>query len=136
MVEIRHQRITIIRYRRPEKKDINDKLQFFGNSLGLFGERDKDKSCFRIFIELLKATRKNMAISSDDMALKTELSRGTVVHHLHRLMESGLVVQDSGRYILRSGNLNAVMEEIQKDVDRTFNDLKRIASDIDKGVGL
>jgi|SRR3989344_6968746 len=135
-MDIIHQKITIIRYRRPAKKSLNDELQYFGDSLGLFGERDKDKSCFRIFIELLKSTRKNRAMSSDEIALKTNLSRGTVIHHLHRLIEAGLVIQDQGRYLLRAGNLKAVMEEIQKDVNRTFDDLRNIAKEIDEGMGL
>ena len=53
------QRITIIRMRRPETPSLNEELQWFGSSLGLFNLRDKDKSCFRIFIELLKATKTN-----------------------------------------------------------------------------
>lgn len=136
MVEIRHQRITIIRYRKPARKDVNAELQFFGNSLGLFGERDKDKSCFRIFIELLKSTRRNNALTSDEIALRTNLSRGTAVFHLHKLIEAGLVVSEQGRYFLRAGNLEAVMDEIQKDVNRTVDDLKRIAFEIDRNMGL
>ena len=37
-------RITIIRSSKPEASDINNQLQWFGASLGLFGLRDKDKS--------------------------------------------------------------------------------------------
>ena len=48
------QRITIINVRKPALRTINDELQWLGSSLGLFNLRDKDKSCFRIFIELLK----------------------------------------------------------------------------------
>ncbi len=136
MASIRHHKVTIIRYRRPAKKDLNDELQFFGNSLGLFGDRDKDRSCFRVFIELLKATRVNNGMSSDELAARTGLSRGTVVYHLKRLMDSGLVIYEEGKYFLRAGNLQAVMEEIQKDVNRTMDDLTRIAGEIDEGLGL
>lgn len=132
---IRH-RITIRTVRKPVKKNLNEELQWMGDSLGLASLRDKDRSCFRIFIELLKSTRKNKALSSDEIAYKLKLSRGTVVHHLHRLMEAGLVIQEKNRYMLRVGNLEAVMEEIQKDVDRTFSDLRDIAKDIDKNLGL
>ncbi|MCX8147080.1 MAG: ArsR family transcriptional regulator [Candidatus Woesearchaeota archaeon] len=135
-INLRQQRITIIRYRKPAKKEINEELQFLGNSLGLFGERDKDKSCFRIFIELLKATRANMPLSSDEIAMKTGLSRGTVVHHLHRLIEAGLVVYESGKFMLRAGNLETVVEEVQKDINRTLDDLRQIAAEIDKRMGI
>jgi len=129
-------RITIIHIAKPVKKDLNMELQWFGNSLGLFGIRDRDRSCFRIFIELLKSTRKNKALSSDELAFRVKLSRGTVVHHLNNLMESGIVVSERNRYMLRAGNLEAVLDEIQKDMERTFDDLKEIVKNIDKELGL
>ena len=133
---IHHQRITIISSRTPARRDINAELQWFGESLGLFNLRDKDKSRFRIFIELLKSTKAKTPLSSDQLAANLGLSRGTVIHHLHRLIEAGLVIQDQGRYLLRAGNLKAVMEEIEKDVSRTMDDLKNIADEIDDGMGL
>ncbi|MBI5072732.1 winged helix-turn-helix transcriptional regulator, partial [Candidatus Woesearchaeota archaeon] len=88
------QRITIIKIRRPVTQNLNEELQWFGTSLGLFNLRDKDKSCFRIFIELLKATKHNKSITSDELADHLALSRGTVIHHVNKLMETGLVVHE------------------------------------------
>ncbi|MFO8016187.1 MAG: ArsR family transcriptional regulator [Candidatus Woesearchaeota archaeon] len=136
MATIRHHKITIVRFRKPVKEDLNEELQYFGNSFGLFGERDKDRSCFRIFIELLKASRKNKGMTSDGLAYKTGLSRGTVVHHLKRLMDAGLIIYEGGLYFLRAGNLEAVVEEIQKDVNRTIEDLRNTAQKIDEDMGL
>ena len=59
-----HQRITIVKIRKPVTTDVNEELQFLGNSLGLFNLRDKDKSCFRVFIELLKAANVMIKIST------------------------------------------------------------------------
>ncbi len=131
---IRRQRITIIKIRKPVQQDVNEELQWFGSSLGLFGNRDKERSCFRVFVELLKSAKVNRALSSDELAIRTELTRGTVVFHLNKLMSAGLVIHDRGRYILRVGNLEAVVEEIQKDLNRTCDDLRRIAHDIDKNL--
>ena len=61
-------RVTIVRLDRPDNHDLNQSLQWFGNSLGLFNARDKDKSCFRIFIELLKASKIKEPMSSDEIA--------------------------------------------------------------------
>ena len=130
------QKITIIKSRVPVHKDLNEELQFFGNSLGLFSLRDKDKSCFRIFIELLKATKKNNPLTSDEIADKLKLSRGTVVHHINRLMESGIVVNQKNRYMLRVDNLEILIEELEKDIKRNLEDLRSIAGDIDKRLGL
>ena len=129
-------RITIVKIRKPLQKNMNRDLQWFSESLGLFTERDKEKSCFRIFIELIKAARKKQTLSSDEIAFNSNLSRGTVVHHLNRLMESGLIVSHDNRYILRVDNLEELIEEIKKDVLKTLDDLKKIAEDLDDEVGL
>jgi len=126
-----HQRITIVRIRKPVKDSLNDDLQWFGNSLGLFNLRDKDRSCFRIFIELLKSTKQNRPLTSDEIAFKTGLSRGTVVHHLTKLIDAGIVIHDKSRYILRVSKLEAVVDEIQKDLLRTCDDLRQVAREID-----
>ena len=71
-MRITHQRITIIRERRPVR-NLNEELQWLGNSLGLFNLRDKDKSCFRIFIELLKAAKVDKPLTSDEIAVNLDL---------------------------------------------------------------
>ena len=131
-----HQSITIVRYSKPLKKNINEELQWFGSSLGLFNLRDKDSSCFRIFIELVKSSRKKKPLSSDELAYKTGLSRGTIIHHLNKLINSGIVVNEKNKYILRVENLKVLVEEIEKDIKRTCNDLKEIAKNIDEELGL
>ncbi|MBU0615707.1 MAG: ArsR family transcriptional regulator [Nanoarchaeota archaeon] len=130
------EKITIIRARKPVDPNVNDLLQWFGSSLGLFGIRDRDKSCFRVFLELLKAVKMGRAMSSDELALRTGLTRATVVHHLNNLMVSGLVVHEGNRYILRASKLHDVVDEIQKDMSRTLEDLKSAASKIDERLGL
>jgi len=131
-----HQKITIIRFRKPLKKDINEELQWLGSSLGLFSLRDRNSSCFRIFIELIKSSRKKKPLSSDELAYKTGLSRGTAIHHLNRLMGSGIVVNEKNKYILRVENLKVLVEEIEKDIKRACSDLKEIAKNIDEELGL
>ena len=136
MIRVYHQRITIVRTRKPAEKNVNQELQWFGNSLGLFNLRDKDKSCFRIFIELLKAAKAKRPLSSDELAFRLNLTRGTVIHHINKLMDSGIVVYDGKRYMLRVDNLKDLVDEVEKDIERTCSDLKSIADEIDKRIGL
>ena len=133
---IRHQKITIVNVRKPSQRNVNYELQWLGTSLGLFNIRDKDKSCFRIFLELLKAAKAKTPMNSDELAAKLGLSRGTVIHHITRLMESGLVVHEKNKYMLRVDNLNLLISELEKDVQRTLGDLKEVASSIDDWIGL
>jgi len=126
------QRITIVSVRRPTRPSLNDELQWLGSSLGLFGERDKDKSCFRLFIELVKSSKLGVPMSSEDLARTLGLTRGTAVHHLNRLMESGLVVHDGRRYWLRQSDLHLLIGELRRDVERQLDDLSRAAREIDE----
>lgn len=131
-----HQKITIINIRKPAVKNINQELQWFGTSLGLFNLRDRDKSCFRIFIELLKAAKYKIPLSSDELAYRLSLSRGTVIHHINKLMDAGIVIYYKNRYMLRVDNLEALIDEVEKDIKRTCENLKSIAKEIDTTLGL
>jgi len=129
-------RITIVQISKPVRHDINAELQWLGDSLGLFSLRDKDKSCFRMFVELIKSAKSGTPLSSDELGERLHLTRGTVVHHLNRLMESGIVVSDKRRYVLRVEKLSSLVEEMEKDLERTYKNLKEIAEDIDRWMGL
>ena len=135
MIFIR-QRITIVNIRKPAKHNVNQELQWIGSSLGLFNIRDKDKSCFRVFIELLKSAKAKQTVTSDELASRLSLSRGTVIHHINKLMESGLVIHEGNRYTLRMENLKSLIEEVEKDIKRACEDLKEIAKEIDERLGL
>jgi len=133
---MRFTKITIIMSSRPEKSDINQELQWFGGSLGLFGLRDKDKSCFRVFITLLKSMKANERLSSDEIALRTKLTRGTVIHHLDHLMSAGIVVSEKNRYSMRMDTLAGMVDYMKGDADSAWNKLKDVAKDIDQKLGL
>ena len=74
--------------------------------------------------------------TSDEVAFTLGLSRGTVVHHIKRLIDAGLVIYSEGRYMLRVDTLKSLINELQKDMNRTFEDLKEIATDLDERLGL
>jgi len=135
MVYIR-QRITIVNIRKPAQHNLNQELQWFGSSLGLFNLRDKDKSTFRVFIELLKSAKARQTLTSDELASRLSLTRGTIVHHINKLMESGLVIHEGNSYTLRVENLKTLIEEVEKDIKRACEDLKEIAKEIDERLGL
>ena len=131
-----HNRITIVTIRKPSRKNINEELQWLGSSLGLFNLRDKDKSCFRIFIELVKSAKTKKPLTSDDIAANLSLSRGTVIHHIRKLIDAGIVVHNKNQYLLRVDSVQELIKEVEKDLQRSMDSLKDIASDIDGWLGL
>lgn len=131
-----YKKITIIQTHRPSKQNINDKLQWLANSLGLFNLRDKENSCFRVFIELIKSAKREEALTSDELALRLNLTRGTIVHHLNKLKESGLIIMQKNRYYLRVNNLKELIAEVEYDLVKTLEELKRTANELDSQLGL
>ncbi len=130
------QKITMVRSAKPVKKNLNEDLQWLAISLGLFNLRDKDRSLFRIFIELIKGTKKNQSLSSDELAEKLGLSRGTVMHHINKLMQKGLVISERNKYMLRVQSLQQLIDELERDSKRIFEDMREVASDLDKSLGM
>lgn len=128
----RFRRITIVKLRSPEH-EINKEIQWLSESLGLFSERDKDKSCFRLFLEIIKARK---PLSSDELAFHCSLSRGTVVHHLSKLISAGLVVVEDSKYALRGKNLETTLKLMKQDVVNAYEEIEGIAKNIDKSLGI
>ncbi|MBI2668577.1 helix-turn-helix domain-containing protein [Candidatus Woesearchaeota archaeon] len=129
------QRVTIIKLRHGSAGDVNQELQWLGNSLGLFNLRDRDSSCFRVFITMVKRTRKNEPISSDEIAEQLKLSRGTVVHHLTKLIDAGLIIRERERYLLREQHLQKLIQDIRRDAETILQDMENLAREIDLQLG-
>jgi predicted transcriptional regulator len=129
-------RIIIRRIRSPAPGDINSDIDYICRSFGYFSQRDKQDTAGKIFRLLVKdASEKALGLTSDEIAEKLDLTRGAIVYHLNNFIKSGLVVREKNRYRLRSASMQRSIEEIKNDVDRMFNHMLRIASDIDEQLG-
>lgn len=133
---ITFRKITFVHIRKPDQPELNQDIQWLGSALGLFGVRDKNSSCFRVFVELLKAAKVKKGLTSDQIAYLTDLSRGTVVHHLHRLIDAGIVGEMHHTYYLQRGKLVDIVREIQRQTNDFFQDLVNVADDVDKELQL
>ena len=111
-------------------------MLILGQSLGLFSLRDKDKSCYRIFIVLVKALKINVELTSDELAAQTGLSRGTIVHHLNRLMGAGIVINYKNKYYINYSSLEEMVEDLRKSVNVLLDDVALVAKEIDSSLNL
>jgi predicted transcriptional regulator len=127
---------TILNLRMIPVVDVKQDIEWICRSFGFLESRDKEKTAARIFGELLKATKKGTGLSSDELAEKLKLSRGTMVHHLNKLMRSGLVIHHQGRYKLRAFSLQRTIEEVKRDIIRVFENINQVAKSIDENMGL
>jgi predicted transcriptional regulator len=119
-------RIVIIRKEQEPEEDINSKLQWLSDSLGMFNDRDKESSCFRVFLELYKEKK---GLRSDDIAENSRLSRGTVVFHLNKLIESGLIINEDKKYKLKK--LNSLIKQLKRETLERFQKLEKLSKELE-----
>ncbi|MBI4153717.1 helix-turn-helix transcriptional regulator [Candidatus Woesearchaeota archaeon] len=127
-------KITIIKTKKPNSGNLNAELQWLSVSLGLFNLRDKERSMFRVFVELLKAAKKEEPLQSDELAYRLNLTRGTVVHHLNKLMDAGLVVSSRNKYMLRTKSLAKLVKEVQEDINGILKEIEDAGKDLDERI--
>lgn len=112
--------------------DINTDLQWLCHSLGLFPVRDYNSSMYRLFIELIQDRRSSLTSTSDELASRVGLSRGTVVHHLTKMIEAGIVVRSQSGYSLKEESVERMVEDIRSQVEHLFDEIERVAERIDE----
>ncbi len=115
--------------------DVDRDLKWICRSFGFFESRDKKRTAYKIFKAIVETARQNRGVSSDELAEKLASSRGAMVHHLNKLIKSGLVIHHEGQYKLRGRNLKTTITEIQRDLDRIFEDLENVSEKIDEALG-
>ena len=120
----------------PAPGNLTDDIDYICKSFGYFSPRDKKNTAGKIFRLLVKeACHPDKALSSDELAEKLNLTRGTIVYHLNSFIAAGLVIKERNTYRLRAPSLQKCIEEIKEDIDRIMKQMMKIATDIDEKLG-
>jgi len=117
------------------ESNTNEQLHWISQALGLFNERDKEKSCHRIFVELIKAKKDNKQVNSQDLADRSHLSRATVLHHLDKLIESNIVMEKDHEFELIDSNLNAIILRLKKEMNDFMVEMEKMSRKLDEELG-
>ncbi len=120
----------------PFSNNVQDELDWICQSFGFFEDIDREKTASAVFKEIIKATEHDNPLSSTMLAKKVGMSRGSVINHLNNLMQSGLIVKDGRLYMARSQSMVRTISEIEEDIDRIFDRMKKRARMIDKRFGI
>ena len=128
--------LNLVKIKKPTGNDPNRHIIWLCESLGLITKRDKNMNCFKVFSEIVKANKEKKYLTSNDINRIVKISRSNVVHYLNKLINSGLIMKVGNKYELRENNLILLISEIEKDAALIFEDLKKIALEVDRGLGL
>ena len=130
------QQLRVKAIEKPFSGDPLENLDWICKSLGFMEQIDKNKVAVAIFRELLRAGAEGRPLTSAQLVTSVKMSRGSVVNHLNKLQRSGLIVKKGRYYAARSKSLYRIIEEIEADSKRIFENMKKTATGIDAELGI
>lgn len=130
------QQIILRKVDRPAKHNFDSELEMFCEAFGISGENEKNISKDILEEILRKESRNGEGIRSIVISKKMRVTRGGAIYNLNKLMESGLIIRNGRDYELRGQNLHDTVEEMEEDMLRMFRQMRRMAQEIDKELGI
>lgn len=122
--------------RPPHYKNLEEDLKWICKVLGITSNRDRNETSYKIFREILYASRNNRFPTIEELSNNLKISRTAVLHHVRVMMERGIIIRH-GKYLeMRTMNLENTLDEIFEDLERAISNIKRIAESIDKELKL
>jgi predicted transcriptional regulator len=80
---------------------------------------------------ILEANRHGDVITTKQLADELDVTRGTVNHHLRDFVKAGILTREKRTIRLRANSLERTIREVKRDADRIFEDLERMAEELD-----
>ena len=125
MTQRRYTRQIIIRkVEDPVDASPDKQLEWICECLGI---DENDELARKIFKALVLAGEKGGGVSTREITDKTHVTQGAVVYHMNFFMRSGIIIKQGRKYFLRSYSLSNTIEEMEQDMMRTMDRMRRIA---------
>ncbi len=116
----------------PIKKNLEEDLKTIVDSMLLSSGRDIEQTAYNIIKLILEETYKGNEIKTETISKKLNYPIARINHHIRRLTELGILYREKRNIKLRKTTLKETIEEIERDAIRIFEDLKKIAEEVDK----
>ncbi len=126
------ERIVIKFVERPDFKDPDDMLKWFCAVFGLSNDYSNDSIEEQILGKFVEAAYGDNGLSSSELKLDTKLARSSVIYHLNRFIDAGLLVKRGRKYYLRASEMEKAIEEIEYDINREMQRMLDTAKEFDK----
>ncbi len=125
-------KIVIRDVERPDSKKPDAMIRWFLAVFDLGDGNEANGIEAQILGALVKASYNGEGISSSELKLNPEVARSTVIYHLNRLLELGIIVKRGRKYYLRATEMAKTMEEIEYDLEREMQRMIDMAREFDK----
>jgi predicted transcriptional regulator len=122
----------IIRFiERPKANDTEQVINWFCEVFGLTNGAGTNTLEVQILKSFLEAAHNEKGMTSSELRLDTDLARSTIIYHLNRFIEVGLLVKKGRKYYLRASKMQKAIEEIEYDVNREMQRMIDTAREFD-----
>lgn len=125
------EKIVIRFVERPDSNDPEEIIKWFCEVFGLSSGNDYNSIEEQILKSFVEAAQKDEGLSSSELNLDTDLARSTVIYHLNRFIEAGLIIKKGRRYYLRASEMEKAIEEIEYDINREIKRMLDTAKQFD-----
>ena len=115
----------------PPPRESDDELEAFCRHLRIVSTRDMDGTVTVVFRSMLVEGRVQ-PVGSSELAKTTHLNRVTIIHHLQRLEQMGLVEHTERKYRLRVSGLQQAVAQMREEMMRSFEEAEALALDLDR----
>lgn len=126
-------RIVIKTVERVSNRTPPEFVKWLCEALGLTeGDSESKVIDQKILEKLIIASRLGTSITSSELGKKEGIARSTVIYHLNRLINTGLVVKQGRKYYLRAIDVASTIKEIEYDTDKEFSRMHDAAKEFDR----
>jgi predicted transcriptional regulator len=105
-------------------------IRWFCEAFGLSTEKG-DELEEEILKDFIYAAFRDSGLSSSEIKLDRPTPRSTVVYHLNRFVDMGIVVKRGRKYYLRATDMSRVVEELEYDMNREMMKMLDMAKELD-----
>ena len=129
------QQIILRNLQRPKDIGVTDDIEWLGNSFGFSTGRDTQRVTAQILQNVLEKVSDKGSTSTEKISEELEMPVQKVNYHLRTLIDSGFLYREKRLIFVRQGSVKSAVEEMRQDANRIFDNLSRIAEEIDSVLG-
>src|SRR3989338_1688037 len=129
------QQIVLKGIEKPREADVIRDIDWLCDSFGFSAGRDIESTATKIVETLLEKLAEDTSVSSEAIADELNMAPSRVNHHVRNIVSSGMLYRERKLILLRGGSLKSAVEEMRRDANRLFDDISKIAEDIDSVLG-
>lgn len=107
-----------------------DEIEGLCKALHIITKRDTDGTVTTVIRTMLTKSA-GQPIGSSELADLTHLKRVTIIHHLKRLLKSGLVRKQEHKYVLCPSGFLEIVRQKRAEAEEMFDDAERLAKSLD-----